>query len=163
MCFFHILRLGAGVYSLLSNFGTSWAIFKIQSAKLVRISTGLTKYPPRIHTCRYTDTTVTLSKLSWAEFSGSTFPRKVKLEKYRETKLASPSSPPSWDVAILVEKLAGELSIFFSAVCSCTGVYIVQKYEFYSPASIKGMFIFPYVQKMLSAFRAQYPPVHNYC
>jgi hypothetical protein len=46
MRFFHILQLGEGVSSLFSNFGTTWAIFKIQSAELVRISPGLTKYPP---------------------------------------------------------------------------------------------------------------------
>ena len=28
----------------------------VLSARLVRISPGLTKYPPIIHTCRYTDT-----------------------------------------------------------------------------------------------------------
>ena len=56
MCFFHISQLGDVVSSLFSNFGTVWAIFKIQSAKLVKISPGLTKYPPIIHTCRYTDT-----------------------------------------------------------------------------------------------------------
>jgi hypothetical protein len=43
MCFFHILQLEEGVSSLFSNFGTVWAIFKIQSDKLVRISPGLTK------------------------------------------------------------------------------------------------------------------------
>ena len=49
--------------SIFSNFGTNWAILKIQSAKLVRISPGLTKYPllsipVGIPTkSRYTDTT----------------------------------------------------------------------------------------------------------
>jgi hypothetical protein len=57
MCFFHILQLGEEVSSLFSNFGIAWTIIKIQSAKLVRISQGVTKYPPIIHTCRYTDTT----------------------------------------------------------------------------------------------------------
>ena len=53
--FFHILQFGEGDSSLFTNFGTLWAILEIQSAKLVRISPGLTKYPPIIHTCRYTD------------------------------------------------------------------------------------------------------------
>ena len=58
MWFFYMLQHGEGVSSLFSNFGTAWAIFKIQSAKLVRISPGITKYPPIIHTkSRYTDTT----------------------------------------------------------------------------------------------------------
>ena len=50
MFFFHILQIVEGV----SSFETAWAIFEIQSAKLVRISPGLTKYPSIIHTCRYT-------------------------------------------------------------------------------------------------------------
>ena len=45
LCFFHILKLWERVSSVFSNFGTAWAIFKIQSARLVRISPGLTKYP----------------------------------------------------------------------------------------------------------------------
>jgi hypothetical protein len=56
MCFFPILQLEEGVSSLFSNFGTTWAIFKIQIAKLVRILTGLT-----IHTCRYTGHTISSS------------------------------------------------------------------------------------------------------
>ena len=42
MTLFIFYNLGKGVSSLFSNFGTAWAIFKIQSAKLVRISP---KYP----------------------------------------------------------------------------------------------------------------------
>ena len=41
--FFHILQFGEGDSSIFTNFGTPWAILKIQSAKFVRISPGLTK------------------------------------------------------------------------------------------------------------------------
>ena len=62
MFFFHILQIVEGV----SSFGTAWAIFEIQSAKLVRISPGLTKYPPIIHTSGHTAYNDNYLNSSWS-------------------------------------------------------------------------------------------------
>ena len=51
---------------------------------------------------------------------------------------------------------------------SHSGVYILQKYEYYSLAIIKGTsdvpgtIEFPYVQKKLPTFGAQFSAVHNF-
>ena len=43
--------------SLFSNFGIPGAILKIQNVKMIRISPGLTNYPPIMDSCQYTATT----------------------------------------------------------------------------------------------------------
>ena len=42
------------------------------------------------------------------------------------------------------------------------GVYNLQKYEYYSPAIIKGTIILPYVQIIVRAFGAQFKAVDNF-
>ena len=42
------------------------------------------------------------------------------------------------------------------------GVYILQKYEYYSPAIIKGTIILPYVHKFLRAFGMQFPALNTF-
>ena len=40
--------------------------------------------------------------------------------------------------------------------------WFLQKYEYYSPAIIKGTIKFAYMQKKLRTFGAQIPPVDNF-
>jgi hypothetical protein len=64
----------------------------------------------------------------------------------------------SWDYLVTVPSFNDILNILSIAA----GVYILQKYDYYSPAIIKGTIILPYIQFFFRVFGTQFPVLNAF-